>query len=50
MFNQMQYDGGYYIEVKKKHFLEVEGSRGNTSSLKSVCVPAPALEVLEEAR
>ena len=46
----MQYDGGYYIEVEKKHFLEVEGSRRNTSALNIVCVPASAPEVLEAAR
>ena len=50
MFNQLQYDGEYYIEVEENHFLKAGGSKRNTSSLKIVCVPVTAPEVLEAAR
>ena len=50
MFNQLQFDGEYYTEVEENHFLEAEGSKRNTSSLKIVCVPVSAPEELGAVR
>ena len=48
MFNQLQYDGEYYIKVEENHFLKAGGSKRNTRRF--VCVPVSAPEVLEAAR